>query len=326
MIRVNDLSYVFDQRGIAGLHGISFNLPHGKVLGIMGPNGSGKSTLLNVLSGKIKPQRGSSKIDGKALFFPEESPLDPQQNVQRFLISSITLDIDDEKKNQLARDLADTFEFTFQLRQNLGQLSSGQQQKVLLASKLIDRPKVLLLDEPFTHLDPFTRRDILRDLFDYIRHQEMSVVWVTHDLQDGLHFSDEILILNFGRIEQKSIPIELIQQPKNLFVAQFVGYKNLFPVSFIDGAWMSPWGKLPFGLKENKEALLVVPHASWNIGPKGVEFKVLKRSPAQQSVEYELEYKNQKVYFSRSPGLPLFEENSSLTLAPIFEECLMIPL
>jgi len=279
MIRVNDLSHVFDQRGIAGLHGLSFNLPSGKVLGIMGPNGGGKSTLLNILSGKIQPQKGSSSIDGKILVFPQERELDPQQNVQRFLINSISLEIDHEKKIQLARDLADTFEFTFQLRQNLGQLSSGQQQKVLLASSLIDRPKVLLLDEPFTHLDPFTRRDILSGLFDYIRYQEMSIVWVTHDLEDGLRFSDEILILNFGKIEQFSSPTELIQHPRNLFVAQFMGYKNFFPISLIDGSWTSPWGKLPLTIQGQTEALLVVPNTSWEMRERGVEFKILKRSP-----------------------------------------------
>jgi ABC-type sulfate/molybdate transport systems ATPase subunit len=326
MIRVSNLSHVFDHRGIAGLHGVSFDLPSGKVLGVMGPNGSGKSTLLNILAGKISPQRGTTSIDKKVSSFPEVLNFDPSQNVQRFLVGSVLKVMEEEKKIQLARDLADTFEFTFQLRQTIGQLSSGQQQKVFLASKLIDRPEILLLDEPFTHLDPFTRREILRGLFEYIRQQEISIVWVTHDLEDALRFSDQIMILNFGKIEQFSSPLDLIQKPKNLFVAQFAGYRNFFPVNFNAGFWESPWGKLTFSFPQEENALLVVPDSSWEINEMGVKFKVIKRTPYRQLIEYEIEYGNQKVYYSRSPVSPLLDEGSNLMLSPLLKECFLIPL
>src|SRR5262245_39902731 len=117
-------------------------------MGIMGPNGSGKTTLLNILAGKIEADAGSFQVDGEISFFPKAESY-PEINVQKFLVRSVTLDIDEDKKIQLARDLADTFEFTFQLRQNLSELSSGQRQKVLLSKELINRPAVLLMDEPF---------------------------------------------------------------------------------------------------------------------------------------------------------------------------------
>ena len=169
MIKVTHLTKQFDKRGIAGVHDLSFELNNGEVMAIMGPNGGGKSTLLNLLSQKLASESGEIMVDKTICLFPgSDAPL--EMNVLKFLTSSVTLDIEEEKKIQLARDLADTFEFTFQLRQNLSELSSGQKQKILLARELINRPGLLLMDEPFTHLDPFTRKDILRGLFEYIRH------------------------------------------------------------------------------------------------------------------------------------------------------------
>jgi ABC-type multidrug transport system ATPase subunit len=155
MIRAEKLYKQFDKRGIAGIHHLSFSLDKGEILGIMGPNGSGKSTLIKILSNQIQSESGTFTTEGKITFFPSEDTL-PSMNVQKFLVNSVSLEIDDEKKIQLARDLADTFEFTFQLRQNLNELSSGQMQKILLSKELINRPSLLLMDEPFTHLDPFT--------------------------------------------------------------------------------------------------------------------------------------------------------------------------
>jgi iron complex transport system ATP-binding protein len=164
MIESKNLHFQFDKRGIAGLHGVTVSINEGEIFGVMGPNGSGKTTLLKLLSGALAPQDGTSRVSGKVALFPSTETL-VTSNVQKYLINSITLDIDEEKKIQLARDLADTFEFTFQLRQNLNELSSGQKQKVLLSKELINKPSILFLDEPFTHLDPFTRKDILKRYF-----------------------------------------------------------------------------------------------------------------------------------------------------------------
>jgi iron(III) transport system ATP-binding protein len=326
MIRVSELSHVFDKRGIAGLHDLSFYLSAGKILGVMGPNGSGKTTLLQILGQRLIPHTGTVSLNGKTSIFPFSDSVDGQLNVLRFLTSSVTGEIEEEKKIQLARDLADTFEFTFQLRQSINQLSAGQLQKVLLASRLIDRPQVLLLDEPFTHLDPFTRRDILKGLFDYLKQQEITVVWVTHDLDESLRFSDTILLLNFGKMEQFSSPLEFMTRPRNLFVAQFMGYRNFFPVTLREGVWQSPWGKLNYSQLDKNEALLVVPDFAWEISETGPEFNILKRYPCRQFVEYELEYGNQRVYLTRSSGLSLFEENSGLSLRPLFDQSFLIPL
>ncbi len=325
MIESNNLHFQFDKRGIAGLHGVTLSIDEGEIFGVMGPNGSGKTTLLKLLSGGLLPQAGTSRVSGEVALFPSTETL-VTSNVQKYLISSITLDIDEEKKIQLARDLADTFEFTFQLRQNLNELSSGQKQKVLLSKELINKPSILFLDEPFTHLDPFTRKDILSSLFEYIKHQNITVIWITHDLSEAFKFSDRIGVLNFGKFEQVASPIELVKSPKNLFVAQFVGYRNFFPVKRSNNSWISPWGEVPMEFEGKEDALLIVPDNAWSFSQDGVEMKINKISAEKQKMEYQLLFNDQKIFLTLGPKPQLLKVGQSIKLSPNLSDCFVISL
>jgi ABC-type Fe3+/spermidine/putrescine transport system ATPase subunit len=321
MIRVKNLSKQFDSRGIAGLHALNFTLNKGMVMGIMGPNGSGKTTLLKMLSGQLQADQGSFETDGLVSFFPTHEIL-TDMNVQKFLISKVTLDIEEEKKLQLTRDLADTFEFTFQLRQNLNQLSSGQKQKVLLAAELINRPALLLMDEPFTHLDPFTRRDILNGLFQFIRHQGITVLWVTHELEEAFKYSDILGVMNFGRLEQMSHPLSLLRAPRNLFVAQFMGYQNFIPVKFEQGVAETPWGKWHASLPDAQEGIMVIPDSAWKIG-EGLEAEIEESYGTRQGIEHKLRFDGRMLMLKTTVKLSLL---SKVTITPLWEECFLIPL
>lgn len=230
MINVSHLFKKFDHRAIAGLSDVSFDLHEGEILAIMGPNGSGKSTLLNILSSQLKADSGQYESKSEIKLCDLKAPA-KDSNVLDFLVESVTMTTEQNKKIQLARDFADLFEFTFQLKQNFSTLSSGQTQKILLAKELINRPGILLLDEPFTHLDPWTRKDILKALFKYLKTQKITVLWVTHERNEALYFADRIMLMNFGKIEQIGMPKELIWHPRNLFVAQYMGYENFISVT-----------------------------------------------------------------------------------------------
>lgn len=325
MISAQNLTKVFDRRGIAGLHSVSFSVKEGEILAVLGPNGSGKTTLLKILSGHLDADSGSKDIKGTVSMFPSPENI-YEMNVQRFLIQSVTLDIDEEKKIQLARDLADTFEFTFQLRQNLSELSSGQKQKVLLSKELINRPALLLMDEPFTHLDPFTRKEILNGLFQYIRGQNITVLWVTHDLDEAFRYSDQVALFNFGKIEQLCDPVTLVRHPRNLFVAQFIGYRNFFPVKKENGSWSSPWGPLHLPLTEEEHAILVVPDDAWMKSSNGTTFRITNQYAGIQCLQYEAEYNSQKVYLKFGHGEPLLETGSQVSFSPNMIDSFLIPL
>ncbi|WPU66089.1 ATP-binding cassette domain-containing protein [Peredibacter starrii] len=321
MIRVNNLSKQFDSRGIAGLHALNFTLNKGIVMGIMGPNGSGKTTLLKILSGQLNSDQGNFETDGSVSLFPTHEIL-TDMNVQKFLISKVTIDVDDEKKIQLARDLADTFEFTFQLRQNLFQLSSGQRQKVLLAAELINRPALLLMDEPFTHLDPFTRRDILNGLFQFIRQQGITVLWVTHELEEALKYSDIVGLMNFGRLEQLGTPLSLLRNPRNLFVAQFMGYQNFIPVKFEQGVAETPWGKWNASLANASEGIMVIPDNAWKMN-EGLEAQIEESYGTRQGIEHRLRFDGRQLVLKTMPTVDVQEK---VKIMPIWEECFLIPL
>lgn len=325
MITVQNLSKIFDKRGIAGLHDISFELRQGNILGLLGPNGSGKSTLLKTLANIITPDKGSVELNGETVYFSHQT-IDQDIQVQKLLINKVKAKIDLEKKIQLTRDLADTFDFTFQLRQLTSELSSGQLQKVLLASKLINRPQLMMLDEPFTHLDPFTRREILHQLFEYIKRQDITLIWVTHDIEEALKFSDQIMLINYGRIEQFSSPIDYIQSPKDLFVAQFMGYRNFFTVQFKNQFWSTPWGQIDLPKNFEGDGILIIPDRSWNFSESGIKFKITNNYPSLQGIEYELEFGQQKFYIIRPPKEPPIDINSLVSLVPIWDEVLLIPL
>jgi len=302
MIRLKNVNKKFDSRGIAGVSGVDLEIHPGEIFAIMGPNGSGKTTLINLISGHLVLDSGSIEIDGPVHQFRSDF-LD--QNVQRYLIDRVTTIDDPEKKLQLARDMADLFEFTSQLRQNLSQLSAGQAQKVLLAGELINRPTLLLLDEPFAHLDPHTRQDILRSLFKMIKQQQTTILWVTHDLSEALTFSDQIGILNFGKFSQVASPVELVRRPKNLFVAQFLGFYNFMA---------------------QPDTFLVIPDDAWEISATGAEYRVgrLEFEGISRVVFLEQDEKTYKMRLKRSDNIP--EIGDKIKLQPILSETFSIPL
>lgn len=326
MLKVTDVERIYDKRGIAGIRRLSFTLGAGKVAAILGPNGSGKTSLLNIIRGTLPYESGTVETDGAvAVFDPGASPA--TGNVLEFLIGSVTVTTDGEKKIQLARDLADILEFTFQLRQDLQELSAGQKQKVLLAAVLINRPSLLLLDEPFSHLDPMTRKIVLESLFHYIRNHQTAVLWVTHDLDEAFLYSDEVGVMNHGKLEQWGSPEEISFAPANLFVAQFVGYRNIVPIKRRGDDWETPWGlwKTKKG-PEGAEGLMIIPEHSWSIG-KGESFRYRGRTLTGRRWLIEAERSEKNFFFNVSESEMLrVTAKTSFLAAPILEDCLLIKL
>jgi putative spermidine/putrescine transport system ATP-binding protein len=327
MINISQATKVFDSRSIAGLHSVTLNIPQGSVFALMGPNGSGKTTLLNILTGKIPLDSGRFEVEGKIHFFERKNP-EPELNVQRFLMESVLdQEITTDKKLQLSRDMADIFEFTFQLRQNIGQLSQGQLQKVLMAAELITQPEILFLDEPFIHLDPMSRKEILFSLFTYLRQREVTVVWITHEKDEAFCFADQIGLLNHGKLEQVSTPFEILQSPRNIFVAQYFGHQNFIKVSGNNGLWQTPWGEFSSTL-QNVEGYLIVPPTAWSVDENSpLEGTILQFFVQYFSCEIELEVSEKRFKLS----LPLgtysnWKEGQKLKISPDLSQCFVIPL
>jgi spermidine/putrescine transport system ATP-binding protein len=323
MIDLKEVTKIFDPRGIAGIHGISLKIARGEVFTLLGPNGSGKTTLAKIISQELLTDSGQVHIEGSIHQFNlRDLPLG--LNVQKYLISQIRLEIDDEKKIQLTRDLASLFEFTFQLRQSTTQLSQGQRQKVMLAAELINTPSIIIMDEPFAHLDPLSRREILKDLFDFLKIKEITVFWIGHEKDEAFEFSDKIGILQHGKLEQVASPNDFIKNPRNLFVAKFLGHKNFLALKRTNLGWMSPWGEITSDISDN-EAYLVLPPTALDVNTSdGIEVKILNVYPGPLFWKIELAWESS--VFEAWTNHSYLSKGQNAYLMARLEDCTLIPI
>ncbi len=238
-MRLERVQVHFDAKGIAGLRGLDLVLRAGEIFAVMGPSGAGKTTLLRVLAGEQSHQGRIPEVHRVSFMRGAGDLPESSGTVQQLLMAAIQRPLSDEQKLQAARDLADVFEFTFQLKQRTGELSEGQRQRVRLALALVDNPELLLLDEPFAHLDVPLRESLLSQLHTHLKRGETTTVWVTHHQEDALPWADRIGVLNFGQWEQVGTPEELFWRPRTLVVAQLLGHANLHTITRTDPG--TPW-------------------------------------------------------------------------------------
>jgi sulfate transport system ATP-binding protein len=214
---------------------VSFEVESGSLTALLGPSGSGKSTLLRIVAGLETPDLGQILLSGK-----DATALTPQKRNVGFVFQhyaafkhmtvreniAFGLEVRKRPKTEI-RERVDDLLNLVQL-QNLGdrypaQLSGGQRQRMGLARALAPEPQVLLLDEPFGALDARVRaelRDWLRQLHDVVN---VTTVFVTHDQEEAMEISDQIAVINHGRLEQVGNPRELYDEPESEFVMTFVG-------------------------------------------------------------------------------------------------------
>jgi len=222
---------------------VSFEIKDGEFFAMLGPSGSGKTTCLRLIAGFEQPTGGSVSIHGQEVtgippydrdvntvfqdyaLFPHMSVLD---NVGYGLM--IRKVPKAERQRRAEEMLAMVALSGFGARKP-SQLSGGQRQRVALARALVNRPSVLLLDEPLGALDLKLREQMQVELKAIQRRVGITFIYVTHDQGEALSMSDRVAVFNHGRIEQMASPAELYERPKTAFVAGFVGISNL-----IDGA------------------------------------------------------------------------------------------
>jgi sulfate transport system ATP-binding protein len=244
-ISVNGITKRFGD--FVALHDVSLQVPTGRLTALLGPSGGGKSTLLRIIAGLEYPDTGTVQIEGR-----DSTRLPPQKRSVGFVFQhyaafkhlsvyrnvAFGLEIRRRPKAEIRRRVHELLELVHleQFADRLpSQLSGGQRQRMALARALAVQPEVLLLDEPFGALDAQVRkelRDWLRNLHDEVN---VTTVFVTHDQDEALEVSDEIVVINHGRVEQVGMPTQLYDHPANDFVMSFLG-----PVTRLGGHWVRP--------------------------------------------------------------------------------------
>ena len=236
MISIAGLSKSFGE--VKAVDQVSLEILDGEFLTLLGPSGSGKTTVLRMISGFEKPDSGSIKLDGI-----EVSALPPYERAVNTvfqdyaLFPHFTVSENIEyglriKKVPLAQRKAETEQALAQVRlsgygdRKPSQLSGGQRQRVALARALINKPKVLLLDEPLGALDLKLREQMQLELKEIQRLVGITFIFVTHDQEEALTMSDKIAVFNEGKIVQIGTPREIYEKPASSFVSEFVGQTN----------------------------------------------------------------------------------------------------
>ena len=236
-------------KDVVAVNDFSFEIPDGKLIGLLGPSGCGKSTTLNLLSGLQKPTSGKIFFgDDDVTNLPPENrgvglvfqnyALYPHQTVQQ----NITFPLENRKgKDKLTKtQMAEMALETAKLVQIDGlmdrkprELSGGQQQRVAIARALVKMPRILLLDEPLSNLDARLRLQTREEIRRIQQETGITTVFVTHDQEEAMSISDLIVVMKDGVVQQIGKPQEVYDDPVNLFVAKFLGTP---PINTFDGS------------------------------------------------------------------------------------------
>lgn len=236
-IEFKDISRHYGE--VKALDGVSFTVQEGEFFSMLGPSGSGKTTSLRLMAGFEQPSSGSLTLMGQeAAGTPpyerdvntvfQDYALFPHMNVldnvaYGLMVRKVPL----AERQARAREALAMVALPDHAQRTPAQLSGGQRQRVALARALVNRPRILLLDEPLGALDMKLREQMQVELKVLHRKLGITFVYVTHDQGEALSMSDRIAVFNRGKIEQIASPRELYHQPRTRFVADFVGSANV---------------------------------------------------------------------------------------------------
>ena len=238
MLQVKNISFRYKKNDV--LKHISFDVGIGEHFSIIGESGSGKSTLLKLLYGTYNLNKGQ-------IFWNDEAILGPKHNLiigpdymkyvaQEFdLMPFITVgenigaflsNFFPEEKQKRIEELLEVVELTAYKNILVKELSGGQKQRVALARAIARQPEIILLDEPFSHIDNFKKQSLRRSLFKYLKEKNITCIVATHDKDDVLSFSDHMLVLHESKVMASGTPQKLFKNPKNKLIAAFFAEFN----------------------------------------------------------------------------------------------------
>jgi len=245
LLTVREIRKRFGAREV--LRGISLDVAEGEFLTVLGESGSGKTTLLRLIAGFEQADGGEILMSGERidLLPPYRRPVNtvfqqyalfPHMNVKENVAYGLRVTgIPQSEASKRADDALTQVKMTEYASSSPSKLSGGQQQRVALARALVNRPKLLLLDEPLSALDANLRRQMQSELKALQREVGISFVFVTHDQDEAMALSDRIALLRDGSLEQVASPTEIYERPATAYCASFIGKTNLVRAKVTNG-------------------------------------------------------------------------------------------
>ena len=228
------------------LDNISLYINDNEFLTLLGPSGCGKTTTLRMIGGFLQPDEGDIFFLGERINdLPpykrnvntvfQNYALFPHLNVfENIAFPLREKKLPKEEINTKVNEMLELVKLPHRSKRRINELSGGQQQRVAIARALISRPRVLLLDEPLGALDAKLRKDMQQELKKIQKATGITFIFVTHDQEEALTMSDTIVVMSDGRIQQIGTPADIYNEPKNAFVANFIGESNILDGIFLE--------------------------------------------------------------------------------------------
>lgn len=305
IIEFKNVSKTYADTDTTVLKDISFELEEGKFYTLLGASGSGKSTILNIIAGLLDATDGDVILDNKRIndlpankrnvhTIFQSYALFPNMNV--FDNVAFALKIKGVDKKEIAKRVSENLKLVrldgFEKR-SITKLSGGQKQRVAIARAIIDRPKVLLLDESLSALDMKLRKDMQYELRELQQSLGITFIFVTHDQEEALAMSDWVFIMNEGEIVQSGTPTDIYDEPINHFVADFIGESNILNGRMIEDYLVEFNGQkfeaVDGGMRKNEPIEVVIrPEDIWFTLPDEGKFNVKVDTQLFRGVHYEI--------------------------------------
>ncbi|WP_292891258.1 ABC transporter ATP-binding protein [Nonlabens sp.] len=293
MLQLIDISFAFAKADT--LKNISLKIKQGTHVAVIGESGCGKSTLLDIVYGLLQAQKGVVKWNDEELegadhhlvpghpmmkYVPQEFDLMPFTSVFENVGAHLSIQIDDRASR--IGELLDVVDMSSFKNRKVKTLSGGQKQRVAIAKALAQEPQLLLLDEPFSHIDNFRKNELRRKLFDYLTRNNISCLVATHDQGDVLSFCHQTIIMKEGQILDFRGTSEVYGNPLNTYTAALFDEVNAIPKNWLD----------------TKVDLILYPH-QLKVSKTGFSVEV-QRSFFQGADYLIMAQKDQKTVFFRS--------------------------
>ena len=237
IIELKNITVKFDDDVI--LDDMSLSIGDGEFVTLLGSSGCGKTTTLRLIAGFLEPDSGEVFFDSKNMSgvpaykrevntIFQRYALFPNYNVFENIAYGLRVrHVPEAEIKQRVSEMLTLVNLEGFEKRHIGRLSGGQQQRVAIARALILKPKVLLLDEPLAALDLKLRKDMQNELKNIQKALGITFVFVTHDQEEALSMSDTVVVMNEGKVQQIGSPIDIYNEPKNAFVADFIGESNI---------------------------------------------------------------------------------------------------
>ncbi len=254
ILSFKNVHFTFEERKIAALGGVSFDIHSEETLVLLGPSGTGKSTLVSLITGERLPHKGVIEREvmpvdiGVFCAFSDE---ELQGNLKQLLEKKLT-HLSAEAAHNEIHTMIDLLGLQYKETRALKELSQGQLTRAMLAHAIIARPKLLLLDEPLAHLDPVLKAEMISEYKELRETFKFSALWITHDPGEALGVGNRLGYLDHGILKQVGKPEDFVYHPKLLEIARFFGPLNVMVAKRVAGTNILDVGFDRFEVEESK--------------------------------------------------------------------------